>query len=637
MGEEMGVNFHKFWGFLVLVLIIGVQYKSFIAPRSVIASEFPTTYARQCALRSSLADAVANIPRLEWSDIRSACNQEISAAKARDPVGFSWFVNAGNGFSGAPLVLLKAFPDLAPEIWGDESSFFSRFGLFRDPDIADRILPRGLGVTSGAGRPLDDKGRPTGEIDYSKPGLFFVTLACGACHSGQLKTGAGRIFLEGAPNTQFDVRMWRQAFIQTLAGYLTPEKIGSKEHPGETAQRLIEIVDSKPAGYFAKGLPGLPDASAVEIDALQRRIFKGNIITILSGFAAGTGVRAAAVQLQLRPGSSYGHGERSPGLAGHSAGQSDGSGDLLVDLLATRNLGSGVDLETFLKGTYPELPPFATVTDIPAVWNQDDRSVGQWDGSVLFRFWRNIAAQLPIIGDPEKVDLTNAYIVAEFLLGLPAAPYPFEIDLGKAAEGEALFTKHCGDCHRPRNDRQYWALQTDFNRAQVLTPAGAKLFLSSFQAACHDKDFTYVDRNGITVRPCVAPGNNILRDTTMARNQGYIASVLDGIWARAPYLHNGSVPTLRHLLKPATRPERFLRGIIEFDTDNLGWVWETERKQAYAASMPTISEHDTRRDGWTNVGHDKDLVMNGKTYRLDWSDPAYAKDLENLLEYLKTR
>ena len=635
----MGVKFNKFRGFLVLLLLAGVQYKNFIAPRSVMASEFTSTHARQCALLSSLADTVTKFPQLEWSDIRSSCNEEIKTAKARDPVGFSWFVNAGNGFIGVPLVLIKSLPDLAPEIWGDESSFFSRFGLFRDPDIPDRILPRGLGVTSGAGRPLDDKGRPTGEIDYSKPGLFFVTLACGSCHSGQLKTGARRIFLEGAPNTQFDIRMWRQAFSQTLAKYLMPEKIGSEERPGETTRRLIEIVDSKPAGYFAKGLPGLPNAlvSVVETDALQRKIFKGNIIKILNGFAAGTGVRAAAVQLQLRPGSSYGHGERSPGLAGHSAGQSDGSGDLLVDLLAANNLGSGVDLETFLKGTYPELPPFATVTDIPAVWNQEDRSVGQWDGSVLNHFWRNIAAQLPIIGDPNAVDLTNTYIVSEFLLGLPAAPYPFEVDLGKAAKGEALFGEHCGDCHRPRNDRQYWELQTDFNRAQVLTPAGAKLFLSSFQAACHDKDFTYVDRNGKTIRPSVAPPSQILRDSTMAQNQGYIAGVLDGIWARAPYLHNGSVPTLRHLLKPAKRPERFLRGVIEFDTDNVGWVWNIERKQAYVASMPTMSEHDTRRDGWTNVGHDKDLFMNGKTYRLDWSDPAYAKDLENLIEYLKTR
>lgn len=590
-----------------------------------------------CTLRSSLADAVESNPALNWADIRSACNKQIGAAKAADPLGFSWFANAGNGFAGTPLVLLKALPDLAPELWGDEASFFSRFGLFPDPNLPNRVLPRGLGITSTAGRPLSGDGRPTGEIDYAKDGMLVVTLACGSCHTGRLKTGDAHLVLEGAPNTQFDVRKWRQAFSLTLSRYLTPEMIGTETEPGQTTLRLLEIVRSKPAGYFANGLPNLDVDDQARIDGAQRKIFRDNIVRILNGFAAGTAVRSAAVQLQLRPGSGYGHGERSPGLAGYSAGQSDGSGDLLADLLAAKSLSSGMDLETFLQHSFPELPSFATVTDAPSVWNQDDRSVGQWDGSVLYRFWRNIAAQLPIVGTPQEIDLTNTYIVAEFLLSLPAPPYPFEVDLKKAAKGEALFVEHCGDCHRPKNDRQYWELHTDFNRAQVLTPAGARLLLSSFQAACHDKDFTYVDRNGRTVRPCVAPANQILRDTTMARNQGYIASALDGIWARAPYLHNGSVPTLKHLLKPETRPETFLRGVIEFDTDNVGWAWRIDRKADYEASMPTLSQHDTRRDGWKNIGHDKDLVMNGKTYRLDWGNPAHEEDLGNLIEYLKTR
>jgi len=53
--------------------------------------------------------------------------------------------------------------------------------------------------------------------------------------------------------------------------------------------------------------------------------------------------------------------------------------------------------------------------------------------------------------------------------------------------------------------------------------------------------------------------------------------------------------------------------------------------------MPTLSEHDTRRDGWTNIGHDKDIAIEGKSYRLDWSNPTYAEELRNLIEYLKTR
>lgn len=599
--------------------------------------DLPASPAERCSLRTDLAMALKTYKNVTWPAIRDACNGEIEEAKKRDPVGFSWFVNAGNGFVGTPLVLQKIMPDLAPEIWGPPEDFFQSFGLFKDPNLPDRILPRGLGVTATMGRPLGPNGNVTGEIDYAKPDLYVVTLACGACHSGQATGPSGRIVLEGAPNTQFDVRKWRQAFSTTRQKYLNAAQIGTSDAPGETTKRIVQIIDAKPPGFFARGLPGLKEDAVAKVDAVQRAAFKGRIVPILQAFSAGTAVRAAAVALQTRPGSSYGHGDRSPGLAGYSAGQSDGSGDLIVDLLAAQKLGGGMDPGTFLAGTYPELPAFATVTDAPSVWNQDHRSAGQWDGSVLYHFWRNIAAQLPIVGDPTKVDLHNTYIVSEFLLGLPSAPYPYDINLERAGRGEALFNRHCGDCHRPSNNRRYSELHTDFNRAQVLTPAGAALFMNAFRAACHDKNFSYVERNGGRVRPCNAPDSQILRDSTAAGNQGYIAGVLDGVWARAPYLHNGSVPSLTHLLKPMTRPERFLRGVIDYDIENVGWVWDAKLKDNYVVRMPTVSEHDTRRDGWTNIGHDKDIVMDGKTYQLNWSNPIHAEALNDLVEYLKTK
>jgi hypothetical protein len=230
-------------------------------------------------------------------------------------------------------------------------------------------------VTATTGRAIGPNGNLVGEIDYTRPDLYVVTLACGACHTGQAAGPNGRIVLEGAPNTQFDVRKWRQAFSTTRAQFLSPAQIGTRDAPGETTRRIIEIIDSKPAGFFARGLPRLDNEAAMRVDATQRAIVKGNLVPILQSFSTGTAVRAAAVMLQTRPGSSYGNGDRSPGLAGHSAGQSDGSGDLLVDLLATQKISGGMTPEAFVNGTYPELPPFATVTDAPAVWNQADRSV----------------------------------------------------------------------------------------------------------------------------------------------------------------------------------------------------------------------------------------------------------------------
>src|SRR4029077_14999903 len=53
------------------------------------------------------------------------------------------------------------------------------------------------------------------------------------------------------------------------------------------------------------------------------------------------------------------------------------------------------------------------------------------------------------------------------------------------------------------------------------------------------------------------------------------APSLDGICATAPYLHNGSVPTLHAMLSSSTRPARFTRppstDFAHYDTENVGW------------------------------------------------------------------
>src|SRR4029078_10249954 len=57
--------------------------------------------------------------------------------------------------------------------------------------------------------------------------------------------------------------------------------------------------------------------------------------------------------------------------------------------------------------------------------------------------------------------------------------------------------------------------------------------------------------------------------------KGYQAPPLDGLWATAPYLHNGSAPTVYHVLNSKARPKRFTRsyqtGAEDFDPAKLGW------------------------------------------------------------------
>jgi len=94
---------------------------------------------------------------------------------------------------------------------------------------------------------------------------------------------------------------------------------------------------------------------------------------------------------------------------------------------------------------------------------------------------------------------------------------------------------------------------------------------------------------------------------------------LDGLWVRAPYLHNGSVPTLRDLLEPAkARPTAFYRGYDVYDQARVGFVSNVPR-----ADGRDFSKYDTSVPGNGNGGH---------VYGTTLSDADKAA----LVEHLKT-
>ena len=113
-----------------------------------------------------------------------------------------------------------------------------------------------------------------------------------------------------------------------------------------------------------------------------------------------------------------------------------------------------------------------------------------------------------------------------------------------------------------------------------------------------------------------------------AEPDGYIAPPLSGVWATAPYLHNGSVPTLYHLFNPETRPEKFYVGgqkqnynLVGIDGVMRDGIWE------YPAgyepwSPPAI--FDTNLPGLSNAGHETEFA------------PLSEDEKTALLEFLKT-
>jgi hypothetical protein len=185
-----------------------------------------------------------------------------------------------------------------------------------------------------------------------------------------------------------------------------------------------------------------------------------------------------------------------------------------------------------------------------------------------------------------------------FLSALPPPKYPFPIDADLAARGKPIYQQYCAECHEvgaPRTSKPIPIAEigTDRERLDTWTQAAA------------DEANQAVKNLGIN-RP------------NMVKNQGYCSPPLDGVWMRAPYLHNGSVPTLRDLLAPVPeRPRTFYRGYDVYDPVNVGFV--TQGPEA-------------ERRGWRQAASVRGDGNQGHTYGTDLNEPEKAA----LLEYLKT-
>ena len=105
----------------------------------------------------------------------------------------------------------------------------------------------------------------------------------------------------------------------------------------------------------------------------------------------------------------------------------------------------------------------------------------------------------------------------------------------------------------------------------------------------------------------------------------YKARPLDGIWATAPYLHNGSVPNLYDLLLPVDkRPKEFWVGSHEFDPEKVGYV-STKPADGQATKLVTATGDGLFVMGNSNYGHD--YANDAMTDEERWALVEYMKSL----------
>ncbi|HEY6881449.1 MAG TPA: hypothetical protein VI299_25665 [Polyangiales bacterium] len=256
--------------------------------------------------------------------------------------------------------------------------------------------------------------------------------------------------------------------------------------------------------------------------------------------------------------------------------------------------------------------------DFPAWWHFKKKNAlyanASGQGNKGNHLWYMNWFSLDSVEEAQEV-INNFAHVEKFLEDKVATPkyedFGHKIDKALAAQGEKVFLEACAKCH------------------------------GTYSA--NDADETYpnalVDLDEIGTEPTLATNHWIYPVDTwyskswyakqdlgakIVKTHGYLAPPLDGVFITAPYLHNGSVPTLEQLLDPSKRLATWTSNMSadDYDWDAVGWkdkpldldIWTLDQN---------FGIYNTAEDGNSNKGHTYGAALT----------PAERKQV---LEYLKT-
>jgi hypothetical protein len=254
-----------------------------------------------------------------------------------------------------------------------------------------------------------------------------------------------------------------------------------------------------------------------------------------------------------------------------------------------------------------ELPKQVIPSDVPAWWLLKKKNAMFYNGFGRGDFGKFLAGStLLTIKDTvhaKNVDLHMPDVLA-YIYSLEPPKYPQATNENLSREGSVIFENNCSGCHGSYgNDGKY---------PNLLIPQstiGTDSFLNK-------SNYQYSDMIDWYNKSWYSKSEYPAK---LAPFNGYIAPPLDGVWITAPYLHNGSVPTIEAVLNSKLRPVYWTRNFdaTEYDYEKLGWKFQTLTapgdKYVYNTTVP----------GYGNYGH-------------YFGDALNEAERKAVIEYLKT-
>ncbi|MEM9259697.1 MAG: hypothetical protein AAGA62_08625 [Bacteroidota bacterium] len=260
---------------------------------------------------------------------------------------------------------------------------------------------------------------------------------------------------------------------------------------------------------------------------------------------------------------------------------------------------------TYVDKPLYEMWEYNIATDTPPLWHVKKKNTLYYNAVGRGSFPK-LLLQASVLGVPDSSHsrksveaFTDVYA---WLQTLESPAYPGTIDQELAKAGEPIFTEHCSGCHGTYGEEETYP-----NKVVHLDVIKTdRLYADYIQ---HSGIVDWYNRSWFATS---AP------QSRFEPTDGYVAPPLDGIWASAPYFHNGSVPTVYEVLNSKQRPTRWTRSgdSKDYDWQQLGWHYDPELKNKKWT-------FDTKVPGYSNVGH-------------YFGDKLMEEERWAVIEYLKT-
>ncbi|MCB9047326.1 MAG: c-type cytochrome [Chitinophagales bacterium] len=253
------------------------------------------------------------------------------------------------------------------------------------------------------------------------------------------------------------------------------------------------------------------------------------------------------------------------------------------------------------------LPKAIIPTDVPAWWLMKKKNAMFYTGFGRGDFSKFLMlSNLLTVKDTAEAREVSSHFsdVLAYIRSLQPPAYPKDINQKLAKKGWHIFNDNCSGCHGTYGDNGEYP--------NLLVPTSIVQTDSVLcNAFIENKPFIDWFNNSWFVQ-----GEN---PAQLVPFKGYIAPPLDGIWVTAPYMHNGSVPTIEAMLNSSKRPAYWSRDYKnpEYDYVSVGWKYIAhdgpDKKKVYDTTLP----------GYGNYGH-------------YFGDGLSDEERSAVIEYLKT-